>query len=192
MLLRLNLFLSLCACAALFTLGCGSDDAGRDDGQPSNTGGTFAAEPANLEGITALHNEARRKVGVPDLVWDPALAAIAQAWASKCIDKQAPAGLIDHNASRAMGYPASVGENIFGSSGTAMSDQAVSSWVSEAKNYNYDANTCSSVCGHYTQVVWKSTQKLGCAVYQCAGLKYAGTLVCNYSPAGNVNGQRPY
>lgn len=164
-------------------------------GGAASTGGTVgtsSGEPNALKGITELHNQARRKVGVPDLVWDPALATIAQAWASKCIDEEAPTGLIDHNASRGVGYPASVGENIFGSSGAPTPEQAVSSWVSEAKNYNYAANTCAGVCGHYTQVVWKTTQKVGCAIYQCPGLKFGGTLVCDYSPAGNVNGQRPY
>ena len=163
-------------------------------GMPMGAGGMamVSGEPAELKGITDLHNQERQKVGVPDLTWDPALAVIAQAWAAKCTDKDAPLGLVDHNANRAVGYQGSVGENIFGSTVTPSAQQAVGSWVGEVKSYNYAQNTCSGVCGHYTQVVWKTTQKVGCAVYKCTSLKFSGTLVCNYSPAGNVNGQRPY
>jgi pathogenesis-related protein 1 len=190
-----TLCLILCfAAAATSWFGCSGDD----DGDPvvaargGNAGTSAAAEPLELKGITQMHNVERRKVGVPDLTWDPALAAIAQAWASKCEDKDAPMGLVDHNPNRGVGYQGSVGENIFGSSATASSEQAVSSWVAELNSYDYAKNSCSGVCGHYTQVVWKTTTKVGCAIYKCAGLKYGGTLVCDYSPAGNVNGQRPY
>ena len=49
---------------------------------------------------------------------------------------------------------------------------------------------------HFTQVVWKSTKTVGCAVQTCNGIfdptygpaKY---YVCEYSPAGNVLGQFP-
>ena len=165
----------------------GGSGAGGSGGMPGGSG-----EPAELTGITDLHNRERRKVGVPGLAWDPALAAIAQAWAAKCTDKDAPSGLVDHNPNRGVGYQGSVGENIFGSTATPSAQQAVGSWVGELQSYNYAQNTCSGVCGHYTQVVWKTTQKVGCAVYTCNSLKFSGTLVCNYSPAGNVNGQRPY
>ena len=167
--------------------GAPGSGAGGSGGMPGGSG-----EPAELTGITDLHNRERRKVGVPGLAWDPALAAIAQAWAAKCTDKDAPSGLVDHNPNRGVGYQGSVGENIFGSTATPSAQQAVGSWVGELQSYNYAQNTCSGVCGHYTQVVWKTTQKVGCAVYTCNSLKFSGTLVCNYSPAGNVNGQRPY
>lgn len=54
------------------------------------------------------------------------------------------------------------------------------------------------MCGHYTQMVWADTHKLGCAVHVCAqmdGLDWpepANFLVCNYFPAGNYEGVRPY
>ena len=46
--------------------------------------------------------------------------------------------------------------------------------------------------GHYTQLVWKGTQQVGCHTARCA----AGTIfsmaswytVCNYYPAGNMDG----
>jgi len=39
--------------------------------------------------------------------------------------------------------------------------------------------------GHFTQVVWKGTQKVGCGSHDCGGTKMT---VCNYAPAGNVKG----
>ena len=33
----------------------------------------------------------------------------------------------------------------------------VDSWVAEASHYDYDTNTCDDVCGHYTQVVWRTS-----------------------------------
>jgi hypothetical protein len=40
--------------------------------------------------------------------------------------------------------------------------------------------------GHYTQIIWRQTTRVGCAVHQAQ----ADFLVCRYSPAGNVMGQR--
>jgi len=38
-------------------------------------------------------------------------------------------------------------------------------WADEEKCYDYDSNTCAEghMCGHYTQIVWSTTRKLGCA-----------------------------
>ena len=44
----------------------------------------------------------------------------------------------------------------------------------------------SKETGHFTQVVWKSSTKLGCGI-AIANNKAVG--VCNYSPAGNYLGQ---
>jgi len=62
---------------------------------------------------------------------------------------------------------------------------------------------CSSsdgapTCGHYTQVVWRSSILLGCGIKSCStntpfGAQFPNwyIVVCNHSPAGN-NGSRPY
>lgn len=67
----------------------------------------------------------------------------------------------------------------------------------EVSLYNFNSPGWNSAAGHFTQVVWKSTTLLGCAVATCSsglrgqGFSWAkGTLVvCRYSPAGNVIGQ---
>ncbi len=153
-------------------------------------------EPANLSGITAAHNAVRAMVGtspaLPPMTWSPALAATAAAWVGTCTDTMAPTGLVDHNAGRSTGHPYYVGENIFASSGTASGSQAVTSWASEGASYNYVANTCSGgTCGHYTQVVWRTSIEIGCALGDCPGLQFRSTIICDYGPGGNSGG-KPY
>jgi pathogenesis-related protein 1 len=152
-------------------------------------------EPPELAGITLAHNQVRAAVvttpGIPPLVWNEDLEATAAAWAAQCIDNAAPAGLIDHNPDRSVGHPYYVGENIYGGSGQPTAQQVVDLWVSEEGNYDYATNTCSGVCGHYTQVVWRTTAEIGCAMHDCAGLTYRYSVVCDYGPGGN-NGNPPY
>lgn len=87
--------------------------------------------------------------------WDAGLAVTARAWAKHCV--------FEHNihlkeARRMHPVFPSVGENIWTayppSSFSVM--RAMESWINETKYYNYQINTCSKVCGHYTQVCYWS------------------------------------
>jgi pathogenesis-related protein 1 len=160
---------------------------------PAQPPAATEGEPAELAGITDAHNRARaaENAGLPALTWDPALAKIAAAWGAKCQSNDG-SGLIDHNPGRSNGYPTYVGENIYGTTGTPTAAEAVKLWVDEKSSYNYASNQCSGVCGHYTQVVWKATTKVGCAISRCANIKYGNSIICDYGPGGNFNGQRPY
>lgn len=190
--------LLILACAA-----CGDDGGSAITDAPPGGGGDGATpdvpggvgEPTNLVGITLAHNQVRAMVQtgtpLPALTWSPALAATAAAWVAQCKDTMAPTGLVDHNAGRSNGHPYYVGENIYASSGSATGQQAVTSWASEGANYNYATNTCSGTCGHYTQVVWRGTLEVGCALGDCPGLTYRSTIVCDYGPGGNSGG-KPY
>lgn len=161
---------------------------------PTTTTTLPGGEPPALAGITAAHNQARAGVGVGPMTWNAALAATAQAWADTCTDVAAPIGLVDHNPNRSVGHPYYVGENIYASTGTADPAAAVTAWMSESAYYHYDTNTCDpgQVCGHYTQVVWAASVDLGCGISNCTGLAYPSTIVCDYGPGGNVQGQKPY
>ena len=188
---------------------CGSSNAGQDgpagggggdgkrlDAAPADVPGGVG-EPPELAGITLAHNQVRAMVQtatpLPSLAWDPDLAAYAKAWVMMCRDTEQPIGLVDHDPNRTnvAGYPY-IGENIYASSGGATGADAVQLWAAEKANYDYATNTCNGVCGHYTQVVWRDTQKVGCALYSCAGLQYPSTIVCDYGPGGNIGGQPPY
>ncbi|MBL9002923.1 MAG: Fis family transcriptional regulator [Myxococcales bacterium] len=159
-------------------------------GDMSTSGGNPEGNPL-LNGITAAHNAARAAVmpapstPLPALTWSPTVAAAAQTWANRC--------MFQHSSN---GY----GENIYADAGQGDARAVVDNWVSEKANYNYAANTCSKVCGHYTQVVWRSSLRLGCAAKQCTTGSPFGSFnggkwtfwVCDYDPPGNFGGQRPY
>ncbi|KAG2238099.1 hypothetical protein Bca52824_092672 [Brassica carinata] len=83
------------------------------------------------------------------------------------------------------------GENLAMGSGD-MSAQAVAMWIDEKSYYDYYSNSChGSACGHYTQVVWRGSARLGCGKGMCAS--GASIIVCNYhDPAGNYIETKPY
>lgn len=126
------------------------------------------------------------------LGWSMSAASVAQAWAANCV--------YAHNAGRG-----SLGENIAASAPPGNRDAAsiVGLWASEWSGYNYATNGCSIPdppgCGHYTQIVWRSTVNIGCALVTCStGWPFGGTpgswdfWVCDYEPPGNWVGERPY
>lgn len=153
----------------------------------------FEGEPAALAGITAAHNSVRAGVGVGPVFWDGKLAASAQAWANQCVDNDHN-GLVDHNPNRSSGFPWYVGENLYASTATATAQAAVTAWAAEAQYYHYASNTCDAgrTCGHYTQIVWANSIRLGCGISTCPALTYRSSIVCDYGPGGNIVGQWPY
>ncbi|XP_026182866.1 glioma pathogenesis-related protein 1 [Mastacembelus armatus] len=148
------------------------------------------------------HNTARSSVRPPAsnmlyMTWDEGLAITARAWAKQCV--------FEHNihlkdARRMHPIFLSVGENIWAGYPPSLFNvsRAIKKWVDEKQDYNYRANTCTNVCGHYTQVVWASSYKVGCAAQLCPkgvaniSTKEGVVFVCNYATAGNINGQQPY
>jgi len=71
---------------------------------------------------------------------------------------------------------------------------AVKAWYDEESKYNYASPGFSGATGHFTQVVWKGSARLGCAIRQCAtmaGGRPASFISCHYSPPGNYQGQFP-
>lgn len=137
------------------------------------------------------HNDWRRVVDVPPLKWSAELERSAQ----QVVDQLA-AGTCElkHSGGK-------YGENLHKSGALKWTDgrvehspespaQIVAAWGSEADSYRWADNACSGVCGHYTQVVWKDTKAVGCARARCANND--DVVVCQYDPAGNIRGQRPF
>jgi hypothetical protein len=130
------------------------------------------------------------------LGWSSAAAAVAKAWADRCEYRHNP-GRGDRGENIAANYPVE----------SHSATEIVGLWASEAPFYDLASNTCDAThpandagtCGHYTQLVWRSTTLVGCARRTCAtGSPFAGHTgswdfwVCNYEPPGNWVGQRPY
>ncbi|XP_040845943.1 GLIPR1-like protein 1 [Ochotona curzoniae] len=155
------------------------------------------SDPRFIEECIAAHNEWRGRVRPPAanmkyMVWEDGLAKMARAWANKCQFK--------HNACLNIPYECYenyqfVGENIWlGESKVFSPRDAVIAWFNESNFYDFDSISCTKVCGHYTQVVWASSHRVGCAVKICPNLGKGSTaiFVCNYGPAGNYPNQHPY
>lgn len=140
----------------------------------------------------AAHNKFRKETGVPELDWDPALASFSQEWATHlCRDKK---GALIHRERK----PGSPGENLWVGGSTDPEafpvSEAVKTWFQEKKFYSKKSGRCSGgVCGHFTQLVWRKTTHVGCGVAQCkVGEFYTTIWACNYSPAGNIIGERAF
>ena len=160
----------------------------------------FCDEQGIMRGMAEAHNKVRAGVGLPGLFWSDDLAVFAQEWADSLAREKACAmqhrprpGKSEH------GY----GENLYWASAVRLSGgkrepqnvtpaKVVQSWVQEAADYTYATNSCrlGKPCGHYTQIVWQQTVKVGCGWAVCADKSQI--WVCNYDPPGNVIGQKPY
>jgi hypothetical protein len=68
-------------------------------------------------------------------------------------------------------------------------------WADEKKDFVYGTFPENSRTGdledvgHYTQIVWRDTRSVGCAIASNAEDDY---LVCRYAASGNVMGEKPY
>ena len=142
-------------------------------------------QPTSIaERLLIAHNLERDRVGVPRLAWSAKLAAQAQDWA----DQLARANRFEHAADRS-----GAGENLWmGSAGSYSAEQMIGGFVEEVRYFrsgrfpNVSSTGSWSDVGHYTQLIWRGTQQVGCAVGQG---RANDILVCRYWPAGNVMGE---
>jgi pathogenesis-related protein 1 len=139
--------------------------------------------PQDIDAITVHHNKVRADVGVEPLTWSTDIAAHAQQWA----EQLAISGCrMKHR------NPNTYGENLFqGTFGAFTAVDAAKAWETEKKDYGGGVLTEGNwaPAGHYTQMVWRQTTLLGCGQAICMN-----TLIvaCNYDPAGNFMGRKPY
>ena len=149
-----------------------------DDGRPSND-----LERRLLE----AHNVERARVRAGFLIWSEVLEVEAREWAEDLIasDRFAhdprPHG---HGENLWMGW----GDRVF------QPEDMVGGWIAERRLYragvfpNVSRTGDWVAVGHYTQLIWRGTTHVGCAV---AARGDRSILACRYSPPGNVDGQRP-
>jgi hypothetical protein len=202
------------AVLGLLTLiaGCGGGiSSGNRGGTGGGTGGWGGAGGGSasmtnpltqdlIDAFVAAHNQARSgplnpppSPALPPVSWDGVLADSVYNYAIRC---QGTMGLLSHNANRSADYQALggdgyVGENIYGSSGNATPAGAMMLWMAEAADYDYASGDIGNA-GHYTQIVWRASVRIGCAIVDCPALTYHNTVICDYAPGGNISGQRPY
>jgi len=181
--------------------------------------------PALWANNLATQNDVRTNaLPVPDpalapYCWKATIATTAQAWADGCN--------YSHNPSLGMlGLGENLYACASSDTSCPMNapTQSVVSWANEDVSYDYVGNSCSILCqggsndgatcnnhtqcpgglcsgecGHYTQLVWRSTTSTGCGVKDCTSNSPFGPsfpnwtlVVCDYEPPGNFVGQRPY
>ncbi|KAJ8733234.1 hypothetical protein PYW08_001532 [Mythimna loreyi] len=130
------------------------------------------------------------------MVWDEELSAKASRWVKKNLHKHNP-----DKSVRSKRF--TVGENMYRYSTTnpkyvLQPDSALESWFNEHVNYTFGPIQMSDFqkdyqIGHYTQMVWSKSVYIGCAISQTFKNGWNKFfVVCNYGPAGNFLGQKPY
>ncbi len=138
--------------------------------------------------VLAAHNRERDVLGIAPLRWNPALAVDARGWA----DHLARTGEFEH----APEQEEPQGENLWaGTRGGYALEAMVDGWVREKRYFrpglfpNNSSTGRVEDVGHYTQLVWRDTLDVGCAL--ATGVR-EDVLVCRYSQAGNYEGELPF
>jgi hypothetical protein len=176
--------------AAIATL-CIASTAGAQAFVPGATG-----ELASR--LLAAHNHERALVGAPPLQWDPSLADHAASYGPTL----ARLGTLVHSPRE--GRPGERENLAMAWHGTMSAEQLVDMWSREKLLIERGSSgpNCPQQFGclrfpavsrtgrwediaHYTQMVWATTTRVGCAIYS-ANWDY---LICRYSPPGNIDGK---
>jgi len=138
--------------------------------------------------MLAAHNRERAAIGVPALGWDAKLAADAAEWAAHLSARNRLAHAPDEGAAT------QEGENLWAGTANRFGLEAmVQLWIDEKRDFKpgiFPNNSRSGdieAVGHYTQLVWRATTKVGCAL---AHGRQLDVLVCRYANPGNVAGDR--
>lgn len=139
--------------------------------------------------LLARHNNERVAMGIAPLKWDERLAGRAQRWANYL----AATGRFEHAPER---QDEPEGENLWaGTRGAFTLERMVDAWIREKRYFtpglfpNNSSTGNVSDIGHYTQLMWRETGEVGCAI---ARGREEDVLVCRYSDAGNYIGERPF
>ncbi|KAL8292409.1 hypothetical protein RQP46_001021 [Phenoliferia psychrophenolica] len=184
----------------------GSGDEGGAASSSSDPAATSSAEAAAATATTAkkvavasksvydlgtvqaqsldAHNVLREKKGADALAWNSTLADAAMNWVHKCEFADGGMSGVGSNVAYIGSYDSTV-------------PQQIKMWSDEESLYNADNPTYADSYGHYTQMVWKGTYTVGCAMAACDPIHVDGDssstptsnfLNCLYYPEGNIEG----
>ena len=139
--------------------------------------------------VLSAHNRERAAMGVEKLSWDDELARGAQRWA----DYLSRTGKF-HHSTQSRGRQA-LGENLWGgTAGHFTAEHMIGRWIDEKEHFrrgkfpfNSETGDVADV-GHYTQVIWRDTRRVGCALSDVGAREI---VVCRYAKPGNIAGSYP-
>lgn len=141
--------------------------------------------------VLAAHNRERAALDIRPLRWNPTLAADAAAWGRHL----AAVGRLVHYQ-EAPDDDDPQGENLWaGTKGHYGLEAMVGLWIAEKRNFRpgiFPANSRTGDLedvGHYTQLVWRSSGEVGCALVHGRADDF---FVCRYAEGGNVLGEAPF
>jgi uncharacterized protein YkwD len=140
-----------------------------------------ARAPAGLAtAMVAEHNRYRAQHCAPPVAWSAELAAYAQRWADSLRDHRCA---FEHSRGK-------YGENLAAGTGGMLDPAAVvAMWYGEVSAYDFKkGGGFSMATGHFSQVVWRGTTRIGCAKSTCFDADLTDIWVCSYDPPGNVEG----
>ncbi|OJS19292.1 hypothetical protein BK403_27985 [Escherichia coli] len=169
----------------------GAVSASADPGHPAYLGEIPHTQPpaSEAERLLVMHNAERTRLGLPPLTWNVALARDAADYARILLVR----GGLEHASERDR---RGTGENLWmGTAGAWKADAMISMFLEERRYFRTAVFPDISLtgnwkdAGHYSQIVWRETREVGCAIETGNGMD---VLVCRYFPAGNVIGQSPY
>jgi len=139
--------------------------------------------------MLAVHNRERAAVGAPPLNWDPTLAQSAASYGPALQQ----IGRLVHSPRETR--PGQRENLAMASTGYFNDEQLAKMWVDEKHHFtpglfpNVSRTGYWKDVAHYTQMVWKGTTHVGCALYRGGGNDF---LICRYSPPGNADGKPVY
>ena len=145
--------------------------------------------------ILHAHNEYRKKHGVEALIYDDIISSRAQIYA----DYLATQNKMIHSTESVQ----DIGENIYLNGSItktaynaegcrSLGKKAVDNWYSEIKFYDYSNPVFNRKTGHFTQVIWKDTNLIGCGIHISEDHfhhYYLSFVVCQYLNPGNYEGE---
>ncbi|GAM86173.1 hypothetical protein ANO11243_041840 [Dothideomycetidae sp. 11243] len=171
--------------------------ATKTSAKPTSSGGTASTYQ---QAVVDHHNYHRANHSSPAIAWDQGLADTAMSIAKTCVyAHKMDASSTPYGQNIAAGVGAS-------DIGRTISDLFYNGEVSKFTGYGQAQPDMSGFegWGHFSQIVWAASTKVGCATWDCntQGLaNFQGPCtdgsaacnnfftVCNFSPPGNVEGE---
>uniref|UniRef100_A0A5K3FSZ6 SCP domain-containing protein n=1 Tax=Mesocestoides corti TaxID=53468 RepID=A0A5K3FSZ6_MESCO len=143
------------------------------------------------EEIVAKFTHVRQNVNPPAsnmnlLTYSEGLEKQAASYASRCLFQFPPPNM----------YPELVNTGMLLqiTSNPKLRFQGVAYFAKQAKNYDYEGNSCKGGCRLYKQMVWAASTEVGCAKAKCPGKKRKEVhfMACAFNHGGTNLDERPY